>query len=452
MKLNKFILFLQLNFNILLICLILLVVRKESIEINLILLVFFILFISCIDFIFLYASHEITLKKFLYFNLSRYIVFFIGYLIFYFAYFFPNDGIISVILPEEYFDSGMYVYVAKNLAQGLSVAETDFSLYYGTAMSPNWALIVYIYSGIFFIFGAEEQVLPMINLFLYSYLYFFFLYILKLTNLRKHQIYRIVLFMMLLPGPLYWAASLSKEVIYYLFLSMIMYLIINTFLIQKNKIGTLMFISFFASIFSRFNIIAISFFCKIISLSNVNSKKTFFLKLFKIYIIICLLFAISLLMLDFLFGIDFYKSAMYIPAGVDVYETWGSKMDYVPMSLLELTYKLPIKMFFTVFSEVNFFNIFTYPYGDTNSYATLFNIFQGTIRIILILVIIKYFIKNKNIDKYAFKFISFTFIFWLLFSISIGFFQSRYIIFADYLLIFSVVFIKYGSRGNTLAK
>lgn len=448
MKLNKLILFLQLNSNILLICLVLLFVRKELIEINFILLIFFILFISCLDFIFLYTSHESTLKKFFYFNLYRYVVFFVGYLIFYFTYFLPNDGIISVILPEEYFDSGMYVYVAKNLAQGLTVAETDFSLYYGTAMSPNWALIVYIYSGIFFIFGPEEQVLPMINLFLYSYLYFFFLYILKLTNLKKYQIYKVILFMMLLPGPLYWTGSLSKEVIYYLFLSLIMYLIISTSLIKKNKIGILMFISFIASISSRFNIIVISFFSKIISLSNMNSKKTFFLNLFKIYIIVCLLFALSLIMLDFLFGIDFYKSAMYIPAGVDVYETWGSKMDYVPMSLLELTYKLPIKLFFTVFSEVNFFHIFTYPYGNTNSYATLFNIFQGTIRIILILLIIKYFIKSRKIDKYAFKFISFTFIFWLLFSISIGFFQSRYIVFADYLLIFSVIFIKYGSRGK----
>ena len=92
----------------------------------------------------------------------------------------------------------MYVYVAKNLANGLLITDTDFVLYHGTQMSPNWALIVYIYTGFFLIFGIEEQILPTINFFLYSYLFFFFVYILEMTNLKRNQIYLISLFVVVI--------------------------------------------------------------------------------------------------------------------------------------------------------------------------------------------------------------------------------------------------------------
>lgn len=443
MILNRKILFLQFLSNILIICLVLLTIRKISIDINIIYFCCFILILTFLDSFFLYGIKDSSIKSFIFFNISRYLVFFIGYIIFYFAYYYPNNQIISVIAPDEYFDSGMYVYVAKNLVNGLSVADTDFALYYGTHMSPNWALIVYLYSGMFLIFGIEEEILPMVNLFIYSYMFFFFIYILKMTNLTKNQTYGISFLMLLLPGSIYWVASLSKEVLYYCFLAILFHLLLKNKKIISKRI---IVISLVTSLLSRFNIIAIIIFSKISILLKSNTKKSFIKNLLKTYIFILFIFILSVFFLDLIFNINFFQSPIYIPAGVNVSEIWGTKMDFVPMSISELFYKLPVKFLLTIFSEVNIIHIFIYPYGDTTSYASLFNILQGFIRVTLIFLIIIFFLIRKNINKMAFRFMIFTFIFYLLFSISVGFFQARYIIFGDYLLLFSLIFIIYGNK------
>lgn len=443
MILNRKILFLQFLSNILIICLVLLTIRKVLIDINIIYFCCFILVLTYLDSFFLYEVKDSPTKSFLFFNISRYLVFFIGYLIFYFAYYYPHNQIISVIAPYEYFDSGMYVYVAKNLYNGLSVVDTDFALYYGPHMSPNWALLVYLYSGMFHIFGLEEGILPMLNLFIYSYLFFFFVYILKKTKLNYYSIYIISMFILLLPGPIYWTASLSKEVINYSFFAILIYLLIN---IKKKISKRLITISIIASIFSRFNIIAIIFVSKIFTLLRSDSKILFIKNLIKIYILIILVFIFAIFLLEVVVGIDFFQSAMYIPFGFDVNEYWGYKMDFVPMNILEVFYKLPIKFLLTIFSEVNIIYLFTFPYGDTNSYAIIFNTLQGFLRVIFVILIITNFIQKRYINILAYKLMGITFIFWLLFAISIGFFQSRYLIFGDYLLILSYIFLKTNCR------
>lgn len=443
MILNRKILFLQFLSNILIICLVLLTVRKVSIDINIIYFCYFILVLTYLDTFFLHEVKDAPTKSFLFFNISRYLVFFIGYMIFYFAYYYPNNQIISVITPNEYFDSGMYVYVAKNLVNGLSVADTDFALYYGTHMSPNWALIVYLYTGMFLIFGIEEQILPMINLFIYSYMFFFFIYILKMTNINKYGIYIISIFLLLLPGPLYWTASLSKESLHYIFLAGIFYFLLS---IKKRISKRQIFFSLVASIFSRFNIVAIVFFSKIFISLKTDSKIILIRNLIKIYLFIIILFIVGILFLDIKFGINFFESPMYIPFGFDAKEIWGYKMDFVPMNIQELFYKLPIKYLLTIFSEVNVIHLFSFPYGNTNSYAIVFNTVEGLIRSVFIMLVLINFCIKKNIDYIAYKFIGLTFIFWLLFAISIGFFQSRYLIFGDYLLIFSYIFLKSNRR------
>lgn len=443
MILNRKILFLQFLSNILIICLVLLTIRKISIDINIIYFCCFILILTFLDSFFLYGTKDSSIKSFIFFNISRYLVFFIGYIIFYFAYYYPNNQIISVIAPDEYFDSGMYVYVAKNLVNGLSVADTDFALYYGIYMSPNWALVVYIYTGTFLIFGIEEEILPMVNFFIYSYLFFFFVYILKMTNINKYSIYIISIFLLLLPGPLYWTASLSKEHLYYIFLSGVFYFLLS---IKKYISKRQIILSLSASIFSRFNIIAIVFFSKIFFLFKTDSKINFIKNLIKIYLFIIILFIVGILFLDIKFGINFFESPMYIPFGFDAKETWGYKMDFVPMNIQELFYKLPIKYLLTIFSEVNVIHLFSFPYGNTNSYAIVFNTVEGLIRSVFIMLVLINFCIKKNIDYIAYKFIGLTLIFWLLFAISIGFFQSRYLIFGDYLLIFSYIFLKSNRR------
>lgn len=443
MILNRKILFLQFLSNILIICLVLLTIRKVSIDINIIYFCFFILVLTYLDSFFLYEVKDSPTKSFLFFNISRYLAFIIGYMIFYFAYYYPNNQIISVIAPNEYFDSGMYVYVAKNLVNGLSVADTDFALYYGAHMSPNWALIVYIYTGMFLIFGIEEQILPMINLFIYSYIFFFFIYILKMTNLTKNQIYTISFFMLFLPGPIYWVASLSKEVLYYCFLAMLFYLLFENKRIISKRI---IVISFVASLLSRFNIIAIIFFSKIFILLRSDSKISFIKNLTKIYLLIILVFILAISILKLVYDIDFFQTAMYIPLGFDVNALWGYKMDFVPMNIQELFYKLPIKFVLTIFSEVNIMYLFNFSYGNTNSYAIVFNTLEGFLRVTFVLLIIVNFIQKRYISVFAYKFMGITFVFWLLFAISIGFFQSRYLIFGDYLLIFSYIFLKSNRR------
>lgn len=447
MTLNRKILFLQFLSNILIICLVLLIIRKISIDINVIYLFCLIFVLTYLDSFFLYEAKDSPTRSFIFFNISRYLVFFMGYMIFYFAYYYPNNQIISVIAPDEYFDSGMYVYVAKNLVNGLHVSDTDFALYYGTHMSPNWALIVYIYTGVFLIFGIEEQILPMVNLFIYSYIFFFFIYILKMTNLTKNQLYVISFLMLLLPGPMYWVASLSKEVLYYCFLFSIVYLLIK---IKKKLSKQLFIISIIASIFSRFNVIAIIFFSKIFTLLKNDSKIIFIKNLIKIYLLIILVFILGIYFLKFFFGIDFFQTAMYIPFGFDVNDQWGYKMNFVPMNIQELFYKLPIKFLLTIFSEVNIVYLFNFPYGNTNSYAIIFNTLQGFLRVLFIILIIINFIQKKYISVLAYRFMGITFIFWLLFAISIGFFQSRYLIFGDYILILSYIFLKTNTRefGN----
>lgn len=443
MILNKKILFLQFLSNILIICLVLLMVRKISIDINIIYFCYFILVLTYLDAFFIHKLKDESIKSFIFFNITRYMIFLIGYMVFYFAYYYPNNEIISVIAPNEYFDSGMYVYVAKNLVNGLPVADTDFALYYGTQMSPNWALIVYIYTGIFLIFGIEEQILPMINLFIYSYIFFFFIHILKMTNLTKNQIYTISFFMLFLPGPIYWVSTLSKEVLYYVFLAILFYLLFKNKKVISKRI---IFISLVASFFSRFNIVAIIIFSKIFNLLNFNTKKSFIKNLFKTYIFILFIFILSICFLDLFFNINFFQSPMYIPFGFDTEELWGYKMDYVPMSILELLYKLPVKFLLTIFSEVNIIYLFRFPYGNTNSYAIVFNILEGFIRSMFIILLLVNFYRKKDINNITYKFMGLTFIFWLLFAISIGFFQSRYLIFGDYLLIFSYIFLKSNRR------
>ncbi len=98
------------------------------------------------------------------------------------------------------------------------------------------------------------------------------------------------------------------------------------------------------------------------------------------------------------------------------------------------------------FSEVNVIHLFSFPYGNTNSYAIVFNTVEGLITSVFIMLVLINFCIKKNIDYIAYKFIGLTFIFWLLFAISIGFFQSRYLIFGDYLLIFSYIFLKSNRR------
>jgi hypothetical protein len=142
---------------------------------------------------------------------------------------------------------------------------------------------------------------------------------------------------------------------------------------------------------------------------------------------------------------------MYIPL-VDVNEYWGYKMNFVPMNIQELFYKLPIKFLLTIFSEINIIYVFNFPYGNTDSYAIIFNTLQGFLRVIFLILIIINFMQKKYINEFAYKFMGITFVFWLLFSISIGFFQSRYIIFGDYLLLFSLIFIIYGKKENSSFK
>lgn len=431
----------QVLFNILLIAIVLMFIRKDCIDINLLAFFFFVILISSFDLFFLYRSRQIHIKKIIYFNLTRYFIFLLGYLIFYFFYYLPHGGIISVIAPSEYFDSGMYVYVAKNIAKGIELAKTDFVLYHGQHMSPNWMIIVYLYAGIFFIFGLESQILPILNLFLYSYLYFFFLFVLGFSSLKGNTKYSIIFLMLLFPGPLYWTASLSKEIVNYLFLSLITVWIIKSEILNRIITIKLSVLTLFATIFSRFNIIAISFFGKYIFSKNVPSKKIFFIQAFKLYITILGLFSIAVIFMDLVFGINYFNSPMYIPAGINAFEVFGPKMAFVPMSLVEMIYLLPLKLFLTIFDDVNFLHIFTYPYGSTDSYASLFNILQGTIRICFIGILVLLFLRKKHINELALKILLFVLVYWLLFAISIGFFQSRYLIFGDYLLVLSFFLI-----------
>ena len=82
MILNRKILFLQFLSNILIICLVLLTIRKISIDINIIYFCYFILVLTYLDSFFLYEVKDSPTKSFLFFNVSRYLVFFIGYMIF----------------------------------------------------------------------------------------------------------------------------------------------------------------------------------------------------------------------------------------------------------------------------------------------------------------------------------------------------------------------------------
>lgn len=435
------VLFFQVLFNLLLITIVLIFIRKDYIDINFLAFFFFVILISLFDVFFLYRSGHTHIKKIIYFNLTRYFIFLLGYLIFYFLYYIPHNGIISVIAPAEYFDSGMYVYVAETIVRGIALVNTDFILYHGQHMSPNWMIIAYLYAGMFFIFGLESQILPILNLFLYSYLYFFFLFILGFSSLKYNTKYRIIFLMLLFPGPLYWTASLSKEIVNYLFLSLITVWIIKSEILNRKITIKLSVLTLLATIFSRFNIIAISFFGKYIFSKNMLSKKIFFIQVFKLYITIFGLFSIAVVFMDLVFDINYFNSPMYIPAGINAFEVFGPKMAFVPMSLVEMIYLLPFKFFLTVFDEVNFLHIFTYPYGSTDSYATLFNILQGIIRIYFIGILVLLFFRKKHIDELGLKILLFVLVYWLLFAISIGFFQSRYLIFGDYLLALSFFLI-----------
>jgi hypothetical protein len=413
---------------------------KINLDINIVLLLITILLLSCLDVFFIIKLRQKVIDKILLFNFYRVFIVVLGYVVFFLFYFYAHNEVISVIHPDEYFDSGMYVYVAKNIANGIALADTDFVLYYGTAMSPGWIAIVHLYAYVFLTFGVEEQILPLINLYLYSYLYFFFMYVLSYAKFSGGNKYKFIFLLLIMPGPLYWTVSLSKEVLNYLFMSLIVVMILqlksnNKFYSSKLLISSIVF-----SVFSRMNILIYTVLGRMTLSSNFNSKLKFMLYCVKIYFYMFFTFAALVIALS-AFNFNFFESPMYQHLALQHIEELQQKMTYVPMSLVEMSYKLPVKFILTVFDEVNPATILNYAYGSETSYASLFNTLQGLIRVFLIFSLVFIFVVQKKINHMALMFATLAFIFYLLFAIIIGFFQVRYILFWDYLLFFAFIFI-----------
>ncbi|WP_194664077.1 hypothetical protein [Vibrio anguillarum] len=338
--------------------------------------------------------------------------------------------------------------MAKQFFFGLSLSDTPFVEFYGDYMSPNWALIVYYYTLIFKAFGAEEQILPLFNIFLFSYLFFFFQYLFKSIEITRRYLFS--LGMLLLPGPIYWVATLSKEGIFYCFMAFITYLITR----GAKKFGivkviNVVFLSVAFSLTSRFNIVLITIlgiFSKRYISGSVRSFSFIYSFIFITFITL-FSFSFGVFLLSIMFGFDYLSSPWYIPLSIDADSSWGYKMRFVADNIVDMWFFFPVKFILTVFSEVNPIYFITFPYFEADSYAIIFSTAQGVVRIISFFLLFCFF-PRISIQRGDIRFLLvLSFINYLVFAVVIGFFQSRYLIFSDYLLVSTLILLFY-SKGN----
>lgn len=415
------------------------------------------IFVLCIvtaDVIFVRMANagddRVPILKF--FILSRVLLLCAGTLCFYFFYYLPLDQHLALINPNEYLDSRMYVFVAQKIAAGIALENTEFGSYFGSEISPQWAVIVYLYAFVFKIFGNQPLYLPVINIILYSYLFFFYFYVMRLANVNDKQALKFSLILLFLPGPMYWTISLSKEILYYIFFSILTALFLSGVFKKKYILCIVICIglSFVFSFFSRFNIFSVIFmwvFFIIFPRFKFNELHPLYSVLF-VSITTTIIFSLGISFIKEINGFDYLTSGKYIPLVTDMNVLGGSKLEYVAHTPLEILYKTPIKLFFVITSESNVLNLLSYDYSTLASYATFFNTIEGGIRNIAIILLVAAFLIKRDAECYVFSYKIFMMAYMvaLNFSLVSGFYQARYLMFMDILLVLSIIVIFYG-RG-----
>ncbi|MGN5151060.1 hypothetical protein ACTG23_14660 [Aeromonas enteropelogenes] len=386
----------------------------------------------------------------MFFILSRVLVLLVGTICFYFFYYIPLDNHLALITPNEYLDSRMYVFVAQKISAGIALENTEFGYYFGSEISPQWAVIVYLYAFVFKIFGNQPLYLPVINLILYSYLFFFYFYVMRLANVNNNQALKFSLTLLFLPGPMYWTISLSKEIVFYIFFATLTTLFLSGVFKKKYNlcILTCIGLSFVFSILSRFNmctVILMWVFFIVFPRLRFNELRPLY-SIFFVSIITTVVFSLGVFFIKEINGFDYLNSGKYIPFVTDMNALGGSKLEYVAHTPLEVLYKTPIKLFFVITSESNILNLLSYDYSTLVSYATFFNTIEGGIRNIVMMLLISALLIKRHTVSYVFscKIFMMAYMIALNFSLVSGFYQARYLMFMDILLVLSIIVIFYG--------
>ncbi|MBD3843452.1 MAG: hypothetical protein IE909_16535, partial [Campylobacterales bacterium] len=348
----------QVFLNIFLTCTVIFFVGFSDFEINwLYLFIFFViwsLYDTAILSTFKKKSEIFTLFKF--FNLSKFVVVIFGYFIFLNFYYSGLNGVIKVVHIDDYWDSGMYLYLAYNLYLGYAPWQTDFALYHGTVMSSGYKLVVYMYFYLYNVFGPVDKIIPLISLIVYSYLYLVFYYVLKKILVKKLSkiILVFLIFMMLMPGPLYWSATLSKEFLYFIFLGLSIAYVLNVSSLFRFKSFLFLIPVYFMAKFSRFSmmpVLYLSYFFYL-NVDEVSSKLSIIKRLVALYFIIIITYFLILSVLNNYFGFDYLNSYIYQPATIDI-KDYGFLYQFIPLEPSEIFYKAILKLVFSVFTESN---------------------------------------------------------------------------------------------------
>lgn len=385
-------------------------------------LVIVFLLISIVDFKLVKNSYE-----FLVYSIIRLLVILIAIFVFYHFYYLVNNGEVRFFDEYNYKDSYMYVYYADKIYLSDYTVLTAFN-----ELPFKYFFVSFFYYAVMVSFDTQDLiVLVFANAVLYSYLFFFISFLLEKYNCKRNK-FIISLILLINPGMLYWTATLSREVFYFIFLAMVFYLVINykSLALFKFKYFGL---SALGSISSREILLPAFTFMSIFSRFNSGTRLKFIVNLCMIYFLLTLFFVSVVYFMKVLFGYDYYSSSIYFPGHVDFID---QRTSYKPFDVGETFYLGLSSLFFTVFSEVNIFN---YISPDSIDYANLFNSLNGIARLSffgLIFILFVFF----GLMRFSYFLLSILFVFYLINSLSIGFFQARYILFGDFFVFTILLF------------
>jgi hypothetical protein len=416
------------------------IVGMNNIDINFGLYVLFIFILSIIDTVFISKYIKNSLKLILSFNTIRVILLIVAYFIFFKFYYSGLNGDIYSYSPngDGYFDSGMYAYMAKQISMGIEVENTSF-----VYLSSSYAVLVHLFSYIFNIFGDEPKMLVLMNVYIYSLSYFFIWKILELLgNISKTKIFILVLIAMFMPGPIYWTASLSKESLHITLVLALVSFLINDLYGKRFFLNRVFFPIYIllVSKYSRATMLPITLAYSFLRVkSTYITKNLFLLKLAKVWFFVVFSYIAGVELVNTLFDFNYYESFSYLPGG-DVnkqFHSFGERMMYVPTSSLDMFPKIFYKYFYTIFTESNIFYVLN---GEcVSTCASKFNNLQGFLRVSMIFLLVFMIISRKVIHHMEANLIIFLLVFYTVYVVAMGFYQTRYVLVGDYLL-FVLVF------------